>query len=254
MNHLRTYSEAQCVPSAVTLSYLLKVVNPDRLGHICLDDMVTSRQKHVLDRVPEACRPRVKSVFHDFIFQYRSFKLPVDLFVALYEKTTKARPLPRSKPSTSPADPKKPTNAPLELQRRMKNLSQERQFITYDSAFRAKLSSDRGNSALSSTPMNRDRTHKRRISEEVEQRMKGGSYTGLHQRKVSLRKEQEWEDIKVAQALAIHKARNHSPVTLETELNSTFTLQTKGKESSPGLWAEETCAEIDKSTANNVLE
>jgi len=251
MNHLRTYSEAQCAQSAVTLSYLLKVVNPDRLGHICLDDMVTSRQKHVLDRVPEACRPRVKSVFHDFIFQYRSFKLPVDLFVTLYERTPKLRPPPRSKPS----DPKKPANASLELQRRMKTLSQERQFITYDSAFRAKLSSDRGNSTLSRTPMHRDRTHKRRISEEVEQRGKSGSYTGLHQRKVSLRKEQEWEDIKVAQALAVHKARSRSPNTLETDLENTFTVHTKVKECyCAGTWVDDTAEEIDKSTANNVLE
>lgn len=253
MSHFRTSSEAQCSQSAVTLSYLLKVVNPDRLGHICLDDMVSNRQKHVLDRVPEACRPRVKSVFHDFIFQYRSFKLPVDLFISLYEKTTKARAPSRSKPSASPTNAKKPANASLELQRRMKNLSQERQFITYDNAFRAKLSSDRGNATLSRTPQNRDRTHQRRISEEVQQRAKGCSYSGLHQRKVSLRKEQEWEDIKLAQALAINKARSRSPATLETEMENTLTVQTKCHYFQ-GLLVDETAEEIDKSTTNNVLE
>ena len=133
----------------------------------------------------------------------------------------------------------------------MKNLSQERQFITYDNAFRAKLSSDRGTVALSHTPVNRDRTHKRRISEEVEQRVKGSSYSGLHQRKVSLRKEQDWEDIKLAQALAINKARSRSPATLETEMEST--IQTKSGYF-PGLSVDETAEEIGKSRANNVLE
>jgi hypothetical protein len=70
---------------------------------------------------------------------------------------------------------------------------------------------------------------------------------------VSLRKEQEWEDIKLAQALAINKARSRSPATLETEMENTLTVQTKCHYFQ-GLLVDETAEEIDKSTTNNVLE
>ena len=145
----------------------------------------------------------------------------------MYERTLKPRFRPQPKPYISPIDSKKPANATLELQRRVKHLSQERQFITYDKAFRTMLGSDRSGIAASRTPVGRDRTHKRRISEEVEHRNKGCSYTRLHQRKVSLRKEQAWEDIKVAQALAVSKARSRSPVTLETEMDTQTSFKTR---------------------------
>ena len=63
----------------LSLDQVLKQINPQNKPAIELEDM-----KRLLHRVPESSRPLVQQIFHSFIFNTKSFVLPVAEFCRLF--------------------------------------------------------------------------------------------------------------------------------------------------------------------------
>jgi hypothetical protein len=140
-------------------------------------------------RVPIQARGRVETLLRDFQTTQRSFQMPTDVFRRLYDRPNHPSPQrPRSRPVVR--------GLQVSLRKRLQHLSQERLYIKYDASFK--------DIATSSPPRP---LHSRQTVRESPLRTSPpsatieGSYADMHSRKETLRKEQQWTDIKTAQAV-----------------------------------------------------
>lgn len=126
--------------SLVTISpalRLLRLLNPKNRPSIPLDDLVLATQKHLLLLVPSTSRAQVRTTLQAFILAHQTFKITPDQFlecIAQVPTVQSAQPFRRSvdiRPQKE-LDLDQPTALPDALKRKIRALSQEREFISYD--------------------------------------------------------------------------------------------------------------------------
>lgn len=79
----RSKSVIRQEPSDLALPHLLKLLNPLTKELIELEDM-----KRLLQKVPLSSRSLVQQIFHAYIFNTKSFSLPVSEFCRLFNSST----------------------------------------------------------------------------------------------------------------------------------------------------------------------
>ena len=169
---------------------VLRSLNPKGLRTIALTDIVRSTQSQLVRRAPPKLRCKVETILRNFLTSQRSFQMPVDVFRRLYERPNPPSPQrPRSRPVLR--------GAQFALRKRLQHLSQERLYIKYEPSFKGSLPSS---SPQHSPRRQTVRALAPRTSPPSSSRE--GSYADMHSRKELQRKEQQWTDIKTAQAVA----------------------------------------------------
>ena len=187
MRHTRTVSDGMPVrPLPVPFPLLLQMVNPRGLKSIPLTDIVRVTQKGLTKAVPSHVRQRVESVLREFGFRNQAVAMPVEAFRRMFEEAGK--PIERVSPKRERSRPIIRTQETV-LRKKLKNLSQERLYITYDDSFKETISAiGEPQSEVEQRPMQLG--HRRRASDNAEIRTEG-SYVELHYKKEARQKEAE---------------------------------------------------------------
>ncbi len=121
---------------------LLHLLNPKGKTTLPLDDLVRTRQRHLLLRVPVSHRAEVKVALQAYIFEKKTFAIPAEdlldtlkgLSVLSAPKPSEPRRKPSLEPPLMPSTPEAKVPAiPASIRKAIRNLSVERQFIAYGS-------------------------------------------------------------------------------------------------------------------------
>ena len=81
MNRLKKGKKKVRVAKGLSKTGLLKLINPKQRPYIELEDMVIFIQKSILKRLPLKEKITCKKIFYNYIFTYKNFNLPVEIFI-----------------------------------------------------------------------------------------------------------------------------------------------------------------------------
>lgn len=185
MRHFRAESEG----GELSAEEVLKSLNPKGLRTIALTDIVSATQSQLVKRVPLIAKSRVEVILRDFHTTQRSFQMPTEIFRRLYARPSHPSPQrPRSRPVVR--------GLQVSLRKRLQHLSQERLYIKYDASFKEIVASSPHRALHSRQTVRESPLRSSPLSATRE-----GSYANMHSKKETRRKEQQWADIKTAQAV-----------------------------------------------------
>ncbi|CAG9317013.1 unnamed protein product [Blepharisma stoltei] len=212
-----TYADLK---SRSSINNILRQMNLQGEKVLELEDM-----KSILMRIPISYRDEIQAIFHNFIFQTQSFKLPIETFLHLYCQQ-KAHIL-----SSKSNDQRKPSanesfysknnlqhvhsrsEISPELRRRVRNLSSERKFIKYDDGLK-KITPTRERTA-SYTRAKAKVSIKPEPStpSEPANLANNRSYSVIHIERENIRRQLDMKEIQVAQIIENRKfiAKSKSP-------------------------------------------
>lgn len=185
MRHYRAESEG----GELSAEEVLRSLNPKGLRTIALTDIVSVRQSQLVKRVPQAAKKRVEVILRDFYITQRSFQMSTEVFKRLYDRPNHPSPQrPRSRPIVR--------GLQVSLRKRLQHLSQERLYIKYDTSFKEIVASSPPRPLHS-----RQTVRESPLRTSPPSAVREGSYAYVHSTKETRRKEQQWADIKTAQAV-----------------------------------------------------
>lgn len=161
--HRYSASVSQSLSTISPALRLLRLLNPKNRPSIPLDDLVLVTQKHLLLQVPSTSRAQVRTALQSFILAHQTFKITPDQFlecIAQVPTVQSAQPFRRSVDIRlqRELDLDQPTALPGALKRKIRALSQEREFISYDGSLavgRASVDLQRRNEACAGLPRRR---------------------------------------------------------------------------------------------------
>ncbi|CAG9310551.1 unnamed protein product [Blepharisma stoltei] len=136
----KSVKQLRSISHAVTTVQLLRIINPSADSTIDLSSM-----KQIIDRIPSPVKNRVKEIFQNFVFKNHSFTLPTAEFLKLYDKSISKKPrlkenskAPKTayeKSNISFIESNRNLSENLNISKRVRNLSHEREFIRYGTDF-----------------------------------------------------------------------------------------------------------------------